>query len=75
MHNRTGLAAGQVTNHDSILIELIQPPDSPAFIAIMWPQKPSISTVEAFPGVTSKAATLFATAATRLAQIRRDGLR
>jgi hypothetical protein len=46
MPNRTDLAAGQVTNHDRIVIELIQPPHSPAFIAITWPLKASISTVE-----------------------------
>jgi hypothetical protein len=40
--NRTDLAAGQVTNHDRILIDLIQPPDSPAFIAITRPLKASI---------------------------------
>jgi hypothetical protein len=67
MHQRTDLASGQVTNHDRILIELIQPLDRPPFIAVNWPVKASVSTVEAFPAVASKAA-LFAQAATRLAQ-------
>jgi hypothetical protein len=68
MHNRTDLAAGTINGHDRILIELIQPPDSPAFITIAWPVKASVASVEAFPAVASKAAALFAQAATRLAQ-------
>jgi hypothetical protein len=52
-----------------------EPPDSPAFIAVNWPVKASVSTVEVFPAVASRAATLFATAATKLAQMRRDGRR
>ena len=70
MHHRTDLAAGQVTNHDRILIELIQPLDSPAFIAITWPLKASISTVDAFPAVAARAAQLFGKAATALASIK-----
>ena len=68
MHNRIDLASGQVNNHDRIIIGLVQPLDSPPFIAIAWPLKASVSTVEAFPAVASKAAALFAQAATRLAQ-------
>jgi hypothetical protein len=62
--------------HDRILIELIEPPDTTALIAITWPLKASISTMEIFPAVAGRAATLFAAAATRLAQLRaRGGLR
>jgi hypothetical protein len=68
MHHRTDLAAGTINGHDRILIELIQPPDSPPFVSVAWPLKASVSTVEAFPAVASKAAALFAQAATRLAQ-------
>jgi hypothetical protein len=68
MHQRTDLASGQVTNTDRILIELIQPPDSPPLVSVAWPLKASVSSVEAFPAVASKAAALFAQAATRLAQ-------
>jgi hypothetical protein len=75
MHQRTDLASGVVNGNDRILVELIQPPDSAAFVAITWPLKASIATVEAFPTVASRAATLFASAATKLAQLRRDGLR
>ena len=70
MHQRTDIAAGQVTNTDRIIIELVQPPDSPPVIAINWPQKTSVVTLEAFPAVANKAASLFAQAATRLAQIK-----
>jgi hypothetical protein len=66
MHHRTDLAAGQVTNHDRVLIELVERPDSPAFIAINWPLKASVSTVEAFPTTAAKAAAFFAQASTKL---------
>jgi hypothetical protein len=68
VNHRIDLASGQVTNTDRILIELVQPPDSPAFITIAWPVKASVASVEAFPAVASKAAALFAQAAVRLAQ-------
>jgi hypothetical protein len=72
MHHRTDLAAGQVTNHDRVLIELVERPDSPAFIAINWPLKASVSTVEAFPTTAAKAAAFFAQASTKLSRLRRD---
>jgi hypothetical protein len=75
MPNQTIPLASGLINHDRILVEVIQPPDSAAFITITWPLKASISTVETFPALASRAATLFAHAATRLAQLRRDGLR
>jgi hypothetical protein len=75
VHHRTDLASAPINGADRILIELIQPPDSPAFVAVTWSLKASISTVEAFPALASKAATLLAQAATKLAQLRRDGLR
>jgi hypothetical protein len=68
MHHRTDLASGTINGHDRITVELVQPPDSPALVAVSWPLKASVSTVEAFPAVASKAAALFAQAATRLAQ-------
>ena len=72
MHNRTDLASGQVTNTDRIIIELIQPPDSPAFITIAWPVKASVATVDAFPTTAAKAASLCAHASIRLGQLRRE---
>ena len=36
----TVLAAGRVTRNDSLTVE--QPPDSPAFILLRWPQAASV---------------------------------
>jgi hypothetical protein len=33
-----------INGHDRIIIELVQPLDSPAFIAVAWPLKTSVST-------------------------------
>jgi hypothetical protein len=38
----TVLAAGRVTRNDSLTVELHQPPDSPAFILLRWPQAASV---------------------------------
>jgi hypothetical protein len=77
MSKRTDLAAGQINSHDTITVELVEPPNSPPFIAITWPLKATATTVGAFPAVASRAASLFAQAATKLAQLRRErgGLR
>ena len=72
MHNRTDLAAGTSAATIGILIEPVQPPDSPSFIAVNSPLKASVSTVEAFPATAAKAASLFAQASTRLSQLRRE---
>jgi hypothetical protein len=49
MHQRTDLAAGLINGHDRIIVELIQPPDSPPIVAITWPVKPTVSTVDRSP--------------------------
>jgi hypothetical protein len=38
MHQRTDLANGLVNGSDRLLVELIQPTDTPAFIAVTWQQ-------------------------------------
>jgi hypothetical protein len=72
MHQRIDLAAGAINASDRIVIELIVPPDTPPVIAINWPLKACVSTVDAFPAAASKAASLFAQASTRLSQLRRE---
>jgi hypothetical protein len=44
MHNPPDLADAMINGHDRIIIELVQPLDSPAFIAVAWPLKTSVST-------------------------------
>ena len=37
------LAAGAVTQSDRLVIELVQPADTPAAILIKWPQQPTVT--------------------------------
>jgi hypothetical protein len=37
------LAVGSVTQSDQLVIELVQPPDTPAAILIKWPSKPTVT--------------------------------
>jgi hypothetical protein len=73
MHQRTDLAAGLINGRDRIIVELIQPPDSPPIVAINRPVKPTVSTVDRFPAVAAEVARLFASAATALARWKAHG--
>jgi len=68
MHKRTDLAAGAVNGHERLHVELLQPPDTPAFIAVNWPAKPTVATPEAYPAVAAAITRLIAESATALAQ-------
>jgi hypothetical protein len=37
------LAAGPVSRSDRLVIELVQPPDTPAAILIKWPPQPTVT--------------------------------
>jgi hypothetical protein len=52
MNKRTDLAAGAINGSDRIIVELIEPPDTPPIVAITWPAKPTITT----PGRYNKVA-------------------
>jgi hypothetical protein len=68
MHQRTDLASGQVTNHDRILIELVQPRSTPGVHHHRLAYQSFRSERGSLPGGRLKTAALFAQAATRLAQ-------
>jgi hypothetical protein len=68
------LARGHLNGADELLIAVHQPDNEPFVVIIKWPSAPSVAPMQAFQGFAGKAATLFAQAATRLAQLRRDGL-
>jgi hypothetical protein len=72
MFKVTELASGQVTTVDSIVIELVQADEAPAVVIIRWPSKPTVLHPRRFPAAADVAARVFATAAVRLAQIRRE---
>jgi hypothetical protein len=70
--NRTQLAAGQINGGDPITVILQEPSEQPATIAIDWPMDVSVTSPDQFPAIASTVARIFATAATRLSQIRAE---
>jgi hypothetical protein len=72
MSKVTELASGQVTTVDSITIELVEADETPAVVIIRWPAKPSVLHPRRFPTAAEAAARTFATAAVRLAAIKRE---
>ena len=50
MPDITDLAAGSINGHDWLHVELIQPIDSPAFIAVNWPAAATLATPATYPG-------------------------
>ena len=75
MSQITELASAAITAVDSITIELVEADETIPVIIIRWPRKPTVLHPRQFPSAASAAARLFASAATRLAQIRRDNRR
>ena len=72
MTNVTELATGRISNADAVKIELVEADENPAVVIIRWPAKPTVVHPFRFPYAADVAARLFAAAAVKLAQIRRD---
>jgi hypothetical protein len=70
MHKRTDLSAGNLNGADRLSVELIEPTDLPAAILIRWPEKPSITTPDAYANVAAAAMQILAGAVVELATIR-----
>jgi hypothetical protein len=66
----TQLAAGKITNADTLTIELIEPPDMPPFIRLKWPAKASITTPDAYANVAAACMQVLSAAVVELAAIR-----
>ena len=66
----TQLSSGLINGRDRLTVELVQPPDLPAAILLRWPQKPSITTPDAYSNVAAAAMQILAAAVTELAAIR-----
>jgi hypothetical protein len=49
----TQLAHGKINNADTLTVELIQPPDMPPVIRLRWPEKPLITTPDAYANVAA----------------------
>jgi hypothetical protein len=70
MNQTTQLASGLINGHDRLTVELVQPPDLPAAVLIRWPQKPSITTPDAYSNVAAAAMQILAAAVTELSALR-----
>jgi hypothetical protein len=68
----TELASGQITAADTLTIELVEAEKTPAVVIVRWPVKPTVFHPRRFPLGADAAARIFASAAIKLAQIRRD---
>ena len=72
--SRITLASGALTRSgDRLSIDLHQPADSPSFIMVVWPAKPSITqpTPKALAALAAPMVRIMAEAQSRLAAIRR----
>jgi hypothetical protein len=63
-----------MVNHDRLLVELIEPPDTPPIITISWSSAATIVTPDAFPATAAAVARVFAESATALARWKAGGL-
>lgn len=70
MHQTTQLASGLINGHDRLTVELVEPPDLPAVVLLRWPQKPSITTPDAYSNVPAAAMQILAAGVTELAALR-----
>jgi hypothetical protein len=66
----TQLSSGLINRDDRLTVELVEPPGSPAVIILRWPQKPSITTPDAYSNVAAAAMQILAAAVTELSAIR-----
>ena len=71
-HPTTPLASSQV-NHDQLRIELVEPANAPAFVAINWPTAATVVDPKRFPDTAATIAQLFARAHIVLAALKVRG--
>jgi hypothetical protein len=69
--SRTDLASGSINGSDRLVIELIEPVDSPPFVAVNWPTAATITTPAGYDQVAATAMRLLSAAVVELAALRR----
>ena len=70
MNQTTQLASGLINGHDRLTVELVEPPDLPAVVLLRWPQKPSITTPDAYSSVATACMQILSATVIELAAIR-----
>jgi len=68
------LAVGAVTHSDQLVIELVQPPDTPAAILIKWPPQPTVTDPAKLMATIAAIVRVLGTAQIELAARRAAGL-
>jgi hypothetical protein len=73
MRKVTHLAAGQITQHDHLTVELVKASDTPPAVLLLWPEAPSViaPSPQALAAVAASMVRVMAEAQAELAQIRR----
>jgi hypothetical protein len=76
MSKSTTLAAGQITNHDHLTVELVMASATPPAVLIRWPEVPSVlaPNPQALAAVATAMVCVMAEAQAELAQLRRRRL-
>jgi hypothetical protein len=69
-HRSTRLASGAINGADRLIVELVKPPDLPAFVRIVWPHKTTIAQPANYPAMAAAITKIIAESATGLAQIK-----
>jgi hypothetical protein len=67
---RIDLSAGAINASDRLIVELIEPSDSPPIVAISWPSAATITTPANYDQVAATAVRILASASTALAGIK-----
>ena len=67
---RITLAAGDITQNDHLVVELVDGQETPQVVLIHWPVKATVVGSAAYGDATSKIMKVFAQANVRLTQIR-----
>jgi hypothetical protein len=72
MPERTDLAGGSLNGSDRLVVELVEPPDTPPFIP-NWPPEPTVCAQAQFDQIVAAAMRLLSSAVVALAAIRSTG--
>jgi hypothetical protein len=66
----TVLAEGDLTENDRLVIELVDPGDTPQLVVVHWPTKATTVRPAAYGGAAAKAMRLLANAEVEMARLR-----
>jgi hypothetical protein len=70
MNQRTELASGEILSGTTLSVWLVQPPDKPESVVVMWPQQPTAISPSHYSELAATVCRLVANASTELAAIK-----